>query len=1162
MQDSSEQPVFFDPGQKRWPWLRRVFFLFSFAVFILLVCLSISIAINPVLPTLGLRGPDEAEAGPPLEPPTAKPTLLPPVTPAPVTAETFKEARRRLMEAQRQAAAERQRGRTPKRAPPPGKAGTTATAPAPISPPPPPKPLTMAFYVNWEETSLTSLKQNIDSLDVVIPEWLKLTAEGKVEPLQFGRQQEVSRLLRQTQPGPKVVPLLTNYSSKGWLSEETGRLLATTAGRAAVISGLLEYARNFPLDGFCLDLEAIPLKMQPGYTSLMAELAARLHADKLALYVCAPPEMPSPVCRRAAQVADMVLVLAYAQHSDVDDPGPLAAQDWFENMIQRRATEVPPDKLGIAFGNYVCDWREKSSEVTSRTYDKALVIAREQGALVRLDAVSLNPAFRYEDGKGRRHDVWLLDAITAFNQLAAARKLSPRGFALWRLGSEDPALWRFFGRTEKLDLAVSQTLGHLEFKYGIDYEGKGEIIRIATTPSPGRRRITFDEQRGLIVACEYEKLPTPYIVRQYGFAPKKIALTFDDGPDPKYTPTVLDVLKQAGVPATFFVVGGNAELYTDLLRRMDAEGHEIGNHTFTHPNISNISPSQLQLELSATQRLFESILGRQSLLFRPPYGEDSDPSTAEEVQALETVNNLGYLTVGMRLDPSDWQSPPPEEIVRRVVDGADSGKGNVVLLHDSGGDRANTLAALPLLIAELRERGYEFVTVSALLGRTRDDVMPPLAVSKQVPATLNRLAFGLVGGLLSALTLLFTLGIILGLARLGFIGLLAVVDARRKRRLYFFQHYKPTVAVIVPAYNEEKVIAQTIKSLLDSNYPHPFELIVVDDGSKDQTYERAKEAFGLHPQVKIFKKLNGGKPAALNFGVAMTDAEIVVAMDADTVFPKDTITKLVRHFSFKGIGAVAGNAKVGNRVNILTKWQALEYITSQNLDRRAFNVLDCITVVPGAVGAWRRDLVVKAGGFGHSTLAEDADLTIAIRRMGYSIVNEDEAYGYTEAPDTIRGFVRQRYRWMFGTLQAAWKHKRALFNPRYGALGFVALPNILIFQVFFPLISPVMDLLTLGTVASHAWSALHGRPTSTDALLTVLAYYALFTAVDFAAALLAFALEPQEDKSLLWWLFPQRFCYRQLMYYVAIKSTLAALRGVEVGWGKLERKATVTTPTR
>jgi cellulose synthase/poly-beta-1,6-N-acetylglucosamine synthase-like glycosyltransferase len=285
---------------------------------------------------------------------------------------------------------------------------------------------------------------------------------------------------------------------------------------------------------------------------------------------------------------------------------------------------------------------------------------------------------------------------------------------------------------------------------------------------------------------------------------------------------------------------------------------------------------------------------------------------------------------------------------------------------------------------------------------------------------------------------------------------------------------------------------------------------------------------------------------------------VVVALDADTLFASQTIGALAHRFFDPKLGALAGNAKVGNRINILTRWQALEYITSQNMDRRAFATLNCITVVPGAVGAWRRDLVEQAGGFPGDTLAEDQDLTLAIRRLGYEIGYEEDAIAWTEAPDRLKALAKQRFRWAYGTLQCMWKHKDALFRPRYGALGFVALPNVWIFQVLFPLISPVMDLMLVYTLISAGldWLEQPKGYTSTN-LRQVLFYYVLFLVIDWLAACFAFIFEKRERWGLLWWLFLQRFCYRQVMYYVMIKSLAVATRGVTVGWGKLDRKATV-----
>lgn len=193
----------------------------------------------------------------------------------------------------------------------------------------------------------------------------------------------------------------------------------------------------------------------------------------------------------------------------------------------------------------------------------------------------------------------------------------------------------------------------------------------------------------------------------------------------------------------------------------------------------------------------------------------------------------------------------------------------------------------------------------------------------------------------------FVAGIILGMGRLLFVVILALWQKWRRKKL--FKKTNLSVAVIVPAFNEEMVILETITSLLASNHSDEFEIIVVDDGSKDTTYDTARKTFGHNPRIKIFRIENSGKPIALNFGINQTKADILITLDADTVFSKDTIQKLVRHFDDPRVGAVAGNAKVGNRLNLLTRWQALEYIISQNLDRRAFAVLNCITVVPGAV---------------------------------------------------------------------------------------------------------------------------------------------------------------------------------------------------------------------
>jgi cellulose synthase/poly-beta-1,6-N-acetylglucosamine synthase-like glycosyltransferase/peptidoglycan/xylan/chitin deacetylase (PgdA/CDA1 family) len=637
-------------------------------------------------------------------------------------------------------------------------------------------------------------------------------------------------------------------------------------------------------------------------------------------------------------------------------------------------------------------------------------------------------------------------------------------------------------------------------------------------------------------------------------------LTFDDGPDPVFTPKILDILAHEKVKASFFIIGQSAQANGGIVKRIVAEGHDIGNHSYTHPNLGEVPARMTDLELNATQRLIESLTGRSTRLFRAPYFGDAEPTTPDEVEPAERAARLGYLSIGLRVDPDDWALPGADAIVRRTMDALLSTnpdvQGQIILLHDGGGDRRQTIEALPRLIASIKAKGIKIVPVSELAGLTREQAMPPLDSEHRFfdrTDTVVFLALGLGGWFVRVL---FLLGIGLGIARLLFIGSLAAFHRIVTRNEPRMPDPAPFVSILIPAFNEVKVIVRTVEALLASRSAS-FEVLIVDDGSQDGTAEHARERFENDPRVRVFSRPNGGKAAALNFGLQQAKGDIVVALDADTLFTPDTVPNLVRHFSDPRVGAVAGNAKVGNRINLVTRWQALEYITAQNLDRRAFTVLNAISVVPGSVGAWKKDLVLAVGGFPSDTLAEDQDLTLQLRRQGHRIAFAEDAIAWTEAPDTLRGLAKQRFRWSFGTLQCLWKHRGALFHPSAGGLGMVALPNNWIFQVFFPLVSPVVDLMLVFSVISAILERLeHPAEQSITNLGPVLFYYALFLAVDWLASAFAFLLERHERWSLLWGLFLQRFAYRQVMYGVMVRSVAAALSGGLVGWGKLELKAT------
>jgi cellulose synthase/poly-beta-1,6-N-acetylglucosamine synthase-like glycosyltransferase len=388
--------------------------------------------------------------------------------------------------------------------------------------------------------------------------------------------------------------------------------------------------------------------------------------------------------------------------------------------------------------------------------------------------------------------------------------------------------------------------------------------------------------------------------------------------------------------------------------------------------------------------------------------------------------------------------------------------------------------------------------------------------------------------------------VILGVSRQVIFTVLAIVQLRRERRRFPAAEptFRPAVSVVIAAYNEATVIERTVRAILASDYPD-VQVIVVDDGSTDGTDQVVRTAFGSEPRVLALRKQNGGKASALNFGLTAAAGEIVVALDADTLFAPDTISRLVRHFADPRIGAVSGNVRVGNPRNVLTKWQALEYITSQNFDRRAYDLLNCITVVPGAVGAWRRSAIEAVGGYSSDTLAEDTDLTWRVRRAGYRISNDGSALAFTEAPETLPDLARQRFRWAFGTLQCLWKHRSATF--RHGAFGWVALPSLWLYQILFPAISPAMDVAMIWAVFAGNLGRLAG-------------YYLLMVGFELLGAALAVHMD-RANPRLLPWLLLQRLVYRQLMYYVILKSIVVAIRGHHVGWGKLDRRGTAEVGT-
>jgi cellulose synthase/poly-beta-1,6-N-acetylglucosamine synthase-like glycosyltransferase/peptidoglycan/xylan/chitin deacetylase (PgdA/CDA1 family)/spore germination protein YaaH len=1036
-------------------------------------------------------------------------------------------------------------------------------------------PLRAAFFVSWDPNSLASLRRHYKDLDLLLPEQLHaVTPDGAITIVDYEHGQKTSKAspseavniihedkLHQWMKSANVeIPMmgmLNNYDGVSWHIPEMVQMLANPTARHNLSRDLVEFAVQSHEAGLVVDFEEVPGKSQKDYRAFAAELAAGMHAAGLKLMIVLPARDDAYDYEFFGKEADAIVLFNFDEHWLTSPPGPIASQDWFVENLRQVLEEVPAQKIVVCIGSYAYDWTEngKKKLITAETLtvQEALLHAYESEAQVDFDAASLNPHYSYSDEQNHIHQVWMLDAITAYNQLRASERLGVQGTALWRLGSIDTSLWPIWDATRPDDAARNK-LTNLPPGPDLILEGNGDIWHFVDTPKNGKRSFNFDPNTDLFTSEKYDAYPLSYNIDQIGAADKKIAISFDDGPDPQWTPKILDILKKKGVPATFFVIGLNASQDPQLLRREYAEGHAIGNHTYTHPAWDEISKNQARWELNLTQRLIESTLGVKTILFRPPYGIDHQPEYSEEVAQLPFAQDMGYVIVGQKIDPHDWQvingkPNPAQELVDEVMQQANDG--NIILFHDGGGDRSQTVLALPQVIDALRAKGYSFVSVSDLLDKTRAQVMLPLSTQERLEAYADGFIFGLYHWFRLGIATVFMAGIILVSGRALIIGILALIEKWRPDH-HKISHPPPTASVLIPAHNEESVIVQTVTSVLASDL-QDLQVIVIDDGSTDATGQLLDEHFSSDPRVHIIHQINRGKPAALSAGIAHADTEILITIDADTEIEPDAISKLLRHFSDPQVGAVAGNVKVGNRSRWLTRWQALEYITSQNMEKRAFDLLNCITVVPGALGAWRRTAVEAAGGITADTVAEDADLTIAIRRLGWRIGYDEEAIAWTEAPETAGVLIRQRFRWTFGTLQTFWKHKDTLFRPKFGTLGWIALPNIFLFQVVLPLISPVIDLLFLGAVGLWALEKLRFPwipqiHSSNEDLLRSVLFFMGFLLIDILTCVVAFALEKDEDWTLLFPVLLQRFYYRQLMYVVLFRSVKEAVSGRPVGW--------------
>ena len=873
--------------------------------------------------------------------------------------------------------------------------------------------------------------------------------------------------------------------------------LSTPEARAAFASQVADTVRSEQWDGIVIDFEMVSQADQPALVALIAQLRTALPKASRITIAVPPPDPADPASLEydlgaLGRAADVVQVMTYDLHVPTGDAGPVATPVWIKAMLQKVLGVVPAAKVQMGIPGYGYVWGPSASRLGQDSISVAAAraaVAADNSAAV-WDASSGEWTATLHDGTV----LWWSDEQSMQLLVQLARGLKVQGAAIWELAESDA------------------------------------MAPLAAKVPLVRGNVTVNTSRGI----------------QRVNATGLVALTFDDGPDPTWTPQILAVLKSKGVPGTFFDVGMNALHRPDLVQQEVAQGGVVADHTYSHLDLTEIPQWRAKLEIAAGQWVIHGITGRTPTLFRSPYGAaelaDTQSATHRDLAA-----SLGMQPVGWNVDPYDWSQPGVSKIVSGVV-GA-QGRNLIVLLHDGGGDRAQTVAALPAIIDGLRARGYQFVTVDQLDGTLTDPYAPspsgPVAISE---ALVSIASFRLwTSSHVVVVWAMIALGL-LSIVRILVSWPLAVIHRRRQRRYRAPEvRSSRTVTLLIPAHNEQATLAKTLESLAAVRGPI-VEIIVAENGSTDGTAQVGRDASARMPHlpIRVLELGPVGKAAALNACLPQTVGDVIVVLDADTVLDPGFIEKVLPWFEDSTVGAVAGNVKVGNRSRLLPKLQSLEYVMSLALDRRAQAILNVVTVVPGAAGAFRRDAVVRVGGWPSRTLTEDTDLTVALLSAGWQVPYAADAISWTEAPETVSDVLKQRRRWSYGAAQVSAIHGKRLLDTREGRVGLIALPWLFVAQVVLPAAGPIVDGFLLWLVLNGDWSPAAGM---------------LGLAISAEMVLAAWALRTDGESLRHLWLVPvARVVWRPLLLLAVSGSLRKWLLGKSVHWRKVRRRNTVTVP--
>lgn len=983
------------------------------------------------------------------------------------------------------------------------------------------KTYAIAGYVNQNEpASLTDFKNQSLQINLAFPNWYAI----KDGTCRVDEQISENVKTALAESNVRIVPHVSNYDMSAVYGSQMTKALKNKSTRDCMASALADRASLNGAEGILLDFIGLESADAKNYSAFISKLNELLHKNKKTLAITLPFSDPT-IMKELSAKSDLIVL--------APQPGSISN---FGTKLADVMKALPPEKVLVTLNSGGMDEVKGAPPKRLERFSDIMALSKRVGALPKMEPKTGLMEFYYLDEKRIEHKITFYNGASTWNEWWLTRQFPILGFAVKSLGNEDPSVWSFINDADSLASSTAMVPA-LE---DVGYKDAGEVFRISSAPSEGALAIRTDD-RGFIADAQFTALPAGYVLERIGrpIPDKNIVITFDAGPDPKSTLRILDALDRLKISAVFFVVGKYGQENPGLLKEINARGHLLGNHTYSYSPVQNMSESRLRVELNTTQRIIEAQNIEQTVLFRPPFDPDRSLWNQDLVKAVFTATKLGYIIVDTSIDTKDWQNPGADKIASTIENESAKPNNHIVLLHDRNTNADQTISALEQAVPSLRAKGFQFVSLDEAISVPVSALNPPRSVEQALPGLLPTLATSIRNNIWTFVYWLFAITLVISILRILMLSFFVIRSARRGHKRFRRVPANMFVSILVPAYNEEKTILKTINSIQRSHHKN-FEALVINDGSTDQTARAVKEVEKTDKRFRLINKPNGGKSSALNLGLQTAKSDLVITIDADTLLFPETVTELLKSFADPSVDAVCGNVEVGNRNNLLTGFQSLEYVTSQNFDRRAFDELNCISVVPGATGAWRKHRLLALGGYANDTLTEDADITLRLLRDGGRIIYCATAKSQTEAPETIGALAKQRFRWSYGTFQCMRKHWGAFFQ---GPLGWIALPNMFVFQILFPLLAPIGDVVLIlmlfrGDV----------RP--------ILIGYIIFTIMDACGSILAFTLE-KRPKREMWLVLIQRFFYRQFMYVTTFRSIFAILRGERYGWNKLKRLGTV-----